>query len=244
MRRFNRMRTVPAVPSGCELSPVQIIEVDEMGRVRTRRGRKLGLSFYQRSGEELARELIGKVLVHRVGGKELRGRIVETEAYLGPADLASHSSKGRTKRTEVMFGRAGHAYVYFIYGMYEMFNIVAGRTGEAHAVLVRAAEALDAWEADLSGPGKLATRFGILRSDNGADLTGEKLFVVDRGDRPEIGVSARIGIDYAEEWVGRPLRFFDAGSAAVSGRKNLKKRVGGKSVYHEGRKTRRKCKED
>jgi len=185
---------------------------------RNRRGRKLGLSFYQQSGEDLARALIGKILVHRVEGKELRGRIVETEAYLGPSDLASHSSKGRTKRTEIMFGRAGHAYVYFIYGMYEMFNIVAGKTGQAHAVLVRAAEPLDGWEADLSGPGKLATRFGILRSDNGVDLTADKLFILDRGDRPQIAVSPRIGIDYAGDWVQKPLRFFDPASNAVSRR--------------------------
>ncbi len=195
-----------------------------MGSRRTHDGRKLGLPFYQQRGEGLARSLIGKVLVHRVGGEELRGRIVETEAYLGPSDLASHSSKGRTKRTEIMFGRAGHAYVYFIYGMYEMFNIVAGQTGGAHAVLVRAAEPLDGWEADLSGPGKLATRFGILRSDNGADLTGEKLFLLDRGERPEIAVSPRIGIDYAGDWVDKPLRFFDASSDAVSGRRKGKTR--------------------
>ena len=185
---------------------------------RTRRGRKLALSFYQQSGDELARGLIGKILVHRFEGKELRGRIVETEAYLGPSDLASHSSKGRTKRTEIMFGRAGHAYVYFIYGMYEMFNIVAGRTGQAHAVLVRAAEPLDNWQADLSGPGKLATRFGILRADNGVDLTADKLFILDRGDRPQIAVSPRIGIDYAGDWVDKPLRFFDPASSAVSRR--------------------------
>jgi DNA-3-methyladenine glycosylase len=185
---------------------------------RNGRGRKLGLPFYQQSGEELARALIGKILVHRVEGRQLRGRIVETEAYLGPADLASHSSKGRTKRTEVMFGRAGHAYVYFIYGMYEMFNIVAGKTGQAHAVLVRAAEPLDNWQTDLSGPGKLATHFGILRSDNGVDLTAHKLFILDRGDRPQIAVSPRIGIDYAGDWVENPLRFFDPASRAVSRR--------------------------
>ena len=185
---------------------------------RNRRGRKLALPFYQQSGEDLARALIGKILVHRVEGKQLRGRIVETEAYLGPSDLASHSSKGRTKRTEIMFGRAGHAYVYFIYGMYEMFNIVAGKTGQAHAVLVRAAEPLDNWQADLSGPGKLATRFGILRSDNGVDLTADKLFILDRGDRPQIAVSPRIGIDYAGDWIDKPLRFFDPASNAVSRR--------------------------
>ena len=198
-----------------------------MGSQRSGRGRKLARAFYQQSGEELAQALIGKVLVHRFEGKQLRGRIVETEAYLGPVDLASHSSKGRTKRTEIMFGRAGHAYVYFIYGMYEMFNIVAGRTGDAHAVLVRAAEPLDGWEADLSGPGKLATRFGILRSDNGVDLTGEKLFVLDRGERPEIGVSPRIGIDYAGEWVDKPLRFFDVARESVSRRpKGRARRLG------------------
>jgi DNA-3-methyladenine glycosylase len=181
--------------------------------------RKLPRSFYRQSGEALARDLIGKILVHRlVDGRELRGRIVETEAYLGPADLASHSSKGRTKRTEVMFGPAGHAYVYFIYGMYEMFNIVAGQTGQAHAVLVRAAEPLDPWQADLSGPGKLATRFQIKRSNNGLDLTGDRLFLMDLGDRPAIDVSPRIGVDYAGEWVNKPLRFFDADSAAVSRR--------------------------
>lgn len=194
-----------------------------MGRSEIRQMKKLPLRFYRQSGDELARALIGKVLVHRVGGRELRGRIVETEAYLGPSDLASHSSRGRTRRTEVMFGRAGHAYVYFIYGMYEMFNIVAGRTGEAHAVLVRAAEPLDGWEADLSGPGKLATRFEIQRSDNGLELTGDKLFVIDTGNRPRIEASARIGIDYAGEWVEKPLRFFDPHSDAVSGRRKRKK---------------------
>ncbi|HSZ58102.1 MAG TPA: DNA-3-methyladenine glycosylase [Tepidisphaeraceae bacterium] len=178
---------------------------------------KLRRGFYQEPADALARALIGKILVHRTGQKEYRGRIVETEAYMGPNDLASHSSKGRTKRTEVMFGPAGHAYVYFIYGMYEMFNIVAGTTGKAHAVLVRAAEPMDGWEADLSGPGKLARAFELKRSDNGLDLTGSKLFLLDNpGDQAKIAVSPRIGIDYAKHWVSAPLRFFDANSPAVS----------------------------
>ena len=178
---------------------------------------KLPRAFYQQPGDELARALIGKILVHRTGAKQYRARIVETEAYMGPADLASHSSRGRTKRTEVMFGLAGHAYVYFIYGMYEMFNIVAGQTGEAQAVLVRAAEPMDGWQADLSGPGKLARAFELKRSDNGLDLTGSSLFLLDNpGDRPKIAVSPRIGIDYAGRWVSAPLRFFDANSPAVS----------------------------
>jgi DNA-3-methyladenine glycosylase len=182
--------------------------------------KKLGRTFYRQSGAELARALIGKILVHRTEERKLRARIVETEAYLGPQDLASHSSKGRTKRTEVMFGRAGHAYIYFIYGMYEMFNIVGGKTGDAHAVLVRAAEPLDGWEANLSGPGRLATALKLKLSDNGLDLTGEKLFLLDNpADLPVIGVSPRIGIDYAKDWVHAPLRFFDANSKAVSGRR-------------------------
>jgi DNA-3-methyladenine glycosylase len=202
---------------------LKILEMKVAGRKR-KLAKALGVKFYQQPGERVARELIGKILVHRVGGRELRARIVETEAYLGPSDLASHSSKGRTKRTEIMFGRAGHAYVYFIYGMYEMFNIVAGKTGEAHAVLVRAAEPLDGWEVDLSGPGKFATRLEIKRSDNGIDLTGDRLFLLDSDERPEVSVSARIGIDYAKDWVSKPLRFFDSASGAVSRRAKPRKR--------------------
>jgi len=184
--------------------------------------RKLTMRFYRQSGTDLAKGLIGKVLVHRIEGIDLRGRIVETEAYLGPEDLASHSSRGRTKRTEVMFGPAGHAYVYFIYGMYEMFNIVAGRTGQAHAVLIRAAEPLDGWTADLSGPGKLARAFRITRADNGIDLTGDKLFLLGApNDRPELAVTKRVGVEYARHWKDAPLRFFDARSPAVSKPRSL-----------------------
>src|SRR3954454_9931542 len=128
---------------------------------------KLRRSFFSRPAIDLAPALIGKILVRRWRGTELRARIVETEAYVGEHDLACHASKGRTGRTEVMFGEAGHAYVYFIYGMYDMFNIVTGETGVAEAVLVRAAEALDEWQADLSGPGKLARAMEITRKENG-----------------------------------------------------------------------------
>ena len=126
---------------------------------------KLPHEFYQRPAKRLARALIGKIFVHRVGGKTLRARIVETEAYVGPHDLACHSAKGRTARTDVMFGPVGRAYVYFIYGMYEMFNIVCGPEGSAQAVLIRAAEPLDGWQADLSGPGKFAREMKITRGD-------------------------------------------------------------------------------
>src|SRR6267154_2693355 len=109
--------------------------------------RKLQQEFYAKPAEDLAVALLGKILVRPVRGILRRARIVETEAYCGVKDLASHSSKGRTARTEVMFGPAGRAYVYFIYGIHEMFNIVGGTVGDAQAVLMRGAEGLDGWEA-------------------------------------------------------------------------------------------------
>lgn len=183
-----------------------------------RRPRKLGHSFYSRPAIELAPALIGTVLVHRVANQILRSRIVETEAYVGTHDLAAHSSKGRTKRTEVMFGPAGHAYVYFIYGMYEMFNVVAAEVDDAQAVLIRAGQPLDGWDADLSGPGKLARAMRITRADNGRDLTGSELYLLPAGHGPMIRIerSPRIGVDYAGVWKDEPLRFFDADSKAVS----------------------------
>ena len=180
--------------------------------------RKVGIRFYKREAVRLARDVIGAVLVHRVRGREYRARIVETEAYVGPHDLASHSSRGRTKRTEVMFGPAGRAYVYLIYGMYEMFNIVAGATGSGQAVLIRAAEPLGDWEVDLSGPGKLTRAFKITRSLNGLDLTAGRLFLLHDTDyQPHIKRTKRIGVDYAKEWKDSLLRFIDTNSAAVSG---------------------------
>ena len=184
---------------------------------------RIGQSFYRRDAAQLARDVIGKILVRRVNGKEYWARIVEAEAYVGPHDLASHSSKGRTKRTEVMFGPAGRAYVYLIYGMYEMFNIVAGTTGSGQAVLIRAAEPLRDWEVDLSGPGKLTRAFKITRSQNGLDLTKDRLFLLSDPDyRPRIKRTGRIGVDYAKEWKDALLRFVDIRSSAVSGLKRKK----------------------
>jgi len=178
---------------------------------------KIRRAFYQQNAVAAARGLIGAVLVHRVRGKEYRARIVETEAYVGPHDLASHSSKGRTKRTEIMFGPAGHAYVYLIYGMYDMFNIVAGRTGSGQAVLIRAAEPLGGWKADLTGPGKLTRALKITRSSNGLDLTGGRLFLLrDPNYHPRTKKAKRVGVDYAKEWKDALLRFFDAKSPSVS----------------------------
>ena len=181
--------------------------------------KKLTRSFYQQNAKQLARDLIGAILVHRSRGREYRARIVETEAYTGPRDLASHSSKGRTKRTEVMFGPAGHAYVYLIYGIYDMFNIVAGRTGSGQAVLIRAAEPLGNWKADLSGPGKLTRALKITRSANGLDLTGIRLFLVHGPEnRPRIRSTKRVGVEYAREWKDKPYRYFDDRSSAVTHR--------------------------
>jgi DNA-3-methyladenine glycosylase len=182
---------------------------------------KLRRPFFARPAAKLAPDLIGKILVHRLAPAQppLRARIVETEAYVGPHDLASHSSKGRTARTEVMFGPAGHAYVYFIYGMHEMLNIVAATRGDAQAVLLRAAEPLDGWTANLTGPGRLARAMQITRAaHNGLDLTTSNvLFLQDNPtDRPRVAVTRRIGVDYAQDWKDAMLRFLDADSPAVS----------------------------
>src|SRR5262245_18863046 len=114
----------------------------------SRRPVKLRRSFFDQSAFDLAQKLIGTILVRRFRGRLLRARIVETEAYVGSHDLACHASKGRMRRTEVMFGPAGHAYVYFIYGMYDMFNIVASHVDDPQAVLIRGAVPLDGWQAD------------------------------------------------------------------------------------------------
>src|SRR4051812_19718280 len=128
--------------------------------------RKLTTRFYARDAITVARALIGATLVRRLPNGQLRrARIVETEAYVGPHDLASHAAKGRTARTDPMFGPPGRAYVYLIYGVHEMFNIVTGPDGDAEAVLVRAAEPLDGWDANLSGPGNLARALGVNRAE-------------------------------------------------------------------------------
>lgn len=185
--------------------------------------KKLSLSFFQRPAARLAQDLIGKVLVRRLQGKEFRARVVETEAYLGPRDLASHASKGRTRRTEILFGRAGRAYVYLIYGVYAMLNVVAGRTGEAQAVLIRSAEPLDGWDADLSGPGRLTRAFQITCSENGLDLTGAQLYFLDApGYQPRLVSAKRVGIDYARAWKDARLRFLDADSGACASRRRSK----------------------
>jgi DNA-3-methyladenine glycosylase len=178
---------------------------------------KLDHAFYARAAIDVARDLVGAILVRPYRGRTYRARVVETEAYVGAHDLASHASKGRTARTDVMFGPAGRAYVYLIYGMHEMLNVVTSVEGDPQAVLIRAGEPLDGWDADLSGPGKLARAMKITRALNAADLTGDELFfTAGPGPRPRLIAGKRVGIDYAGDWRHELLRFMDADSRAVS----------------------------
>lgn len=182
-------------------------------------------SFYDRPTVEVARDLLGKVLVHG----ETAGRIVETEAYLGGEDLAAHSARGITERTRVIFGPPGHAYVYFIYGMYECLNLICEREGTPGCVLIRALEPVAGLELmrtrrpaarrpeDLaSGPGKLTLAMGITRALNGMDVTRGALVVREPEEARHIDVvvTPRIGITKCADL---PLRFFERGSRFVSG---------------------------
>ena len=182
--------------------------------------RKITRAFYARDTLTVARELIGMRLVRAEDGWLRVGRIVETEAYQGPEDLAAHSSRGRTPRTEVMFGPPGHAYVYFIYGFWHCLNLVTEAAGVPHAVLLRALEPVSGVEDKTWGPGLLCRAMHIDKKLNGADLCGDVLWLERppaAGRRaPRIARSARIGVDYAGEWARRPWRFYDKDSRYVS----------------------------
>ena len=164
--------------------------------------------YFSRPTLTVARSLIGKYLVRVIDGRTLAGKIVEVEAYVGSEDKACHASKGRTQRTDVMFGPAGIAYVYFIYGMYHCLNVVTEREEFPSAVLIRAIE-LDGKLID--GPGRLCRALQIDRCLNRADLTiGESIWFEDRGaavKRGDIGAYPRIGVDYAGAWAKKPWRF-------------------------------------
>jgi DNA-3-methyladenine glycosylase len=181
--------------------------------------RRLPRAFFQRPTLSVARALIGMQLVHRLADGVRRGRIVETEAYLGPRDLAAHSARGRTPRTEVMFGPPGHAYVYFIYGFWNCLNVVTGAAGVPHAVLLRALEPLGGLRERTWGPGLLCRALRIDRDLNGADLRGQVLWLEPPppgASLPRIGRATRVGVAYAGEWALRPWRFFDRDSPFVS----------------------------
>lgn len=174
-------------------------------------------SFYDRATDLVAQELIGRLVLHRDGELLRVGRIVETEAYLGERDRACHSYRGRTLRTEVMFGPPGHAYVYFIYGMHFCLNAVTRPEGYAEAVLIRAIEPLAHCLGAGDGPAKVCKALRIDRGHNGLDLTGDRLFLAE-GDRPagELVRAPRVGVEYAGAWARRLLRFYERGSSFVS----------------------------
>lgn len=203
--------------------PGRILDTLSLGQLLAESS-QLGREFYARPPVEVARECLGKILVH---GKTA-GRIVETEAYLGVDDRAAHAWRGITDRTRLLFGPPGHAYVYFIYGMYECLNFVAEEKGKAGCVLIRALEPLAGIQVmqkrrpkahrleDLaSGPGKLTLALDITRKLNGADLTRGPLEVrkPKHEDPIEIEVTPRVGITHCADW---PLRFLIAGSRFVS----------------------------
>lgn len=181
--------------------------------------------FFARATAEVARDMLGAVLVRRVGDIVLAGRIVETEAYLAENDAASHSFRGRTARNGAMFGAAGTLYVYRIYGIHLCANIVTEETGRGAAVLLRALEPLagmdfmqkqrgtSATHTLCNGPGKLAQALTFRPSDNGASLVQPSLFLLPAESRCEIATSPRIGITKAADL---PLRFFMAGNRFVS----------------------------
>lgn len=190
---------------------------------------RLSRDFYKKNSIQLSRDLLGKILVRVIDGKRISCRISEVEAYMGTIDKAAHSYSGKkTARTEVMFGEAGHLYVFFIYGMYNCANIVASDIDIPEAVLIRAGipqDGLDEMAArrfkkkysELSsrekinlsnGPGKLCLAMGIDRRDNGEDLCGNEIFLEDDGCRPELTAGKRIGIDYAEEAADFLWRFY------------------------------------
>ena len=186
---------------------------------------KLPREFYTRSDVlEVARDLLGKKLVvPNRNGVRVAGVIIETEAYRGPEDKASHAYNGRrTRRTETMYGVGGTAYVYFVYGMYHQFNVVTNVEDVPHAILVRAVEPVEGldiirrrrpgrFEHELtSGPGRLCIAMGIDRKLDKADLLGDRVWIEEAASISprQIARGPRIGIDYAEEWVKKPWRFW------------------------------------
>lgn len=154
---------------------------------------RLEYRFFHRECLEVAQDLVGKVLVHRSGGQIRRLRITETEAYCGVDDTACHASKGKTKRTEVLWMEAGTVYLYLCYGMHWLLNIVTGEENDPQAVLIRACEGAD-------GPGKLTKCLGITGELNRSSiLTGEELWIEDDGFTCQTGFDTRVGIGYAAE---------------------------------------------
>lgn len=165
--------------------------------------KKVSKEFFEQKTLTVARDLLGKYLVRKVGNKIVREMITEVEAYVGPHDLASHSSKGRTKRTEVMHAEAGTIYIYLIYGMYWMLNIVTEAKDFPAAILIRSTE-------NVKGPGRVAREFAIDKNLNGLKLGAKSGLWIEEGEKvssKQILRTPRIGVNYAKEWADKPYRF-------------------------------------
>ncbi|HEY7068112.1 MAG TPA: DNA-3-methyladenine glycosylase [Chloroflexota bacterium] len=182
-------------------------------------GPPLPRAFFAQPTQAVALGLLGAYLVHDGANGRQVGRIVETEAYVGPHDRASHASGGRTPRTAIMFGPPGYAYVYLVYGMHCLLNVVTEAEDYPGAVLLRALEPCAGITRATSGPGRLCTALGIDRRDNGADLTAGPLYLA-AGARPAGPVMAgpRVGVPYAGPWALKPWRFYLRDSPWVSRR--------------------------
>lgn len=167
---------------------------------------KLDEKFYHRDCLEVAPDLVGKILVHKLNdGTEKRLRITETEAYRGTEDKACHASKGRTPRTELLYRESGVVYVYLCYGIHWLMNVITGKKEQPQGVLIRACEG------KYNGPAKLTKYLEIDKSLNGLSITGNsEIWIEDDGYRPWIRTDKRVGIDYAgQEWIDKPWRFID-----------------------------------
>lgn len=180
---------------------------------------KLPRTFYERDTCEVAQALLGKYLIHDLEANKRIGKIVEVEAYLGPHDLAAHSSKGITQRTQVMYGEAGHAYVYLIYGLHYCTNVVTEPAGHGSAVLLRALEPISNLSGRTQGPGLLSKAMGINKCLNGWDLLSDNFYIAS-GEEQNINIITRprIGVDYAKEWAQALLRFYIKDNPYVSKR--------------------------
>jgi len=172
--------------------------------------------FYERDTVTVAQELLGAVLVRPLAGRPRRGRIVETEAYVGAEDLACHARTGPGGRAAVMFGPAGVAYVYLIYGLHHCLNAVTEPAGRPGAVLIRAIEPIEGIERRTDGPGRVCQALEIDRRLNGAPLAPPALWIEAGQPVDAIARGPRIGVEYAGEWAERPWRFWVPGSRLVS----------------------------
>jgi len=174
--------------------------------------------FYVQDTTQVAQALLGCLLIHRIRGAMRIGRIVETEAYLGKHDLAAHSSKGLTPRTRIMYGPAGYAYVYLIYGIHHCMNVVTEIPGQGSAVLIRALEPVQGITASTRGPGLLCKAMEIDLKLNGHDLCSPDFFIAAPSTIHTLSIISRprIGVTYAGEWAHKLLRFYIEGNNFVS----------------------------